>query len=546
MGRVAGKRECGVCGRVRRIEIRARDGRPDICTSCTPSRPGTCGVCGRTVRIARKATDDSPVVGICCYELPIAVCTDCRRTKPCYHSGGPEPVCPSCSALRRAPLCLDCGQRRVAHRRVDGGVICGSCDRKRGGTTAACHRCGTTAPLIKRLCAACRLREQVAELAAGADPTSAVVLAPFLRDLAEADNPLSTLRWFYTPGFEITRRLLAGEIPVSHQGLDEAAVVAPQPVGFVRAALVDSGVLEPRDEYSAKFALWHERAVLQIAAGADRAHVRAYATWHVAHQLARRVHRRGGVSYPSLKYARSLVTEAIKLVRWLHEQQLELADLRQDLVDEWVTTGGTTRRRVRLFLAWLERASVIARLEVAWDDRLPTRPALDDDRRFAILRRLLHDRELDPRDRFVGSVLLLYGKPTTQIASLRTIAINVDADGQTTLQLGRGEIQLPEPLDEIALALRDRQPKRTGTGGWLLPGRYAGTHITADTLRVRLKRYGIGPSREGRHAALLALAARLPAPILAERIGIHQARAAQWVRLAGSTYAEYVANRHAG
>ena len=318
------------------------------------------------------------------------------------------------------------------------------------------------------------------------------------------------------------------------------------PVAFVRAALVDSGVLEPRDEYSAKFALWHERAVLHIAAGADRAHVRAYATWHVAHQLARRVQRRGEVSYASLKYARSLVTEAIKLVHWLHEQQLELADLRQDLVDEWVTAGGTTRRRVRLFLAWLERASVIARLEVGWDDRVPTRPALDDDRRFAILRRLLHDRDVDLRDRFVGSVLLLYGKPITQIASLRTTAINVDADGQTTLRLGRGEIPLPEPLDAIALALRDRQPERTGTGGWLLPGRYAGTHITADTLRVRLKRYGIGPSREGRHAALLALAARLPAPILAERIGIHQARAAQWVRLAGSTYAEYVANRHAG
>ena len=47
------------------------------------------------------------------------------------------------------------------------------------------------------------------------------------------------------------------------------------------------------------------------------------------------------------------------------------------------------------------------------------RPALDDDRRFAILRRLLHDRELDLRDRFVGSVLLLYGKPITQIVALQ-------------------------------------------------------------------------------------------------------------------------------
>ena len=32
-------------------------------------------------------------------------------------------------------------------------------------------------------------------------------------------------------------------------------------------------------------------------------------------------------------------------------------------------------------------------LNVDWDDRLPTRPAIDDEQRFAILRRLLHDPE---------------------------------------------------------------------------------------------------------------------------------------------------------
>jgi hypothetical protein len=67
--------------------------------------------------------------------------------------------------------------------------------------------------------------------------------------------------------------------------------------------------------------------------------------------------------------------------------------------------------------------------------------------------------------------------------------------------------------------------------------------MTADRLQQRLKRYGIERSRESRYAALLALAARLPAPILAERIGIHQSRAAAWVRMAGSTYADYVAVR---
>jgi hypothetical protein len=75
--------------------------------------------------------------------------------------------------------------------------------------------------------------------------------------------------------------------------------------------------------------------------------------------------------------------------------------------------------------------------------------------------------------------------------------------------------------------------------GWLLPGRKPGTHIAAEHLRKRLAVHGI-TSRPGRHGALLALAGRLPAPILAERLGIHQARAAQWARAAGATYSGYV------
>ena len=76
-------------------------------------------------------------------------------------------------------------------------------------------------------------------------------------------------------------------------------------------------------------------------------------------------------------------------------------------------------------------------------------------------------------------------------------------------------------------------------GNLRLPGRKRGTHITAEHLRKRLAPHGI-TSRPGRHGALLALAGRLPAPILAERLGIHQARAAQWASAAGATYAPYV------
>jgi hypothetical protein len=113
---------------------------------------------------------------------------------------------------------------------------------------------------------------------------------------------------------------------------------------------------------------------------------------------------------------------------------------------------------------------VTGALQVDWDDRVPTRPAIDDEQRFAILRRLLHDPELDPRDRFAGSVLLLYGKPTTRMVALRTTDIHTTPDGETTLQLGRGEIPLPEPLAAVAQALRDQQLKRAGRDGWLIPG----------------------------------------------------------------------------
>jgi hypothetical protein len=133
---------------------------------------------------------------------------------------------------------------------------------------------------------------------------------------------------------ELQRGMFIAQDPPKH----EIAPRAPAAVAFVRAKLVGSGVLAVRDEPSAAFARWHAHAVERIAPGRDRAHVRAYATWNVAHQLAR-TSQRDRPTRASEKYARSLVSEAIKLVRWLHAQQLELGDLRQDLLDAWIADG---------------------------------------------------------------------------------------------------------------------------------------------------------------------------------------------------------------
>jgi hypothetical protein len=504
---------------VRKIHIRARGGNPDICDSCQPVTERPCGACGRVGRIVLAATADAPALGRCCYSEPQATCSACGRDRPCVGARDPAPLCSTCRTKGHTTQCVDCGQQRRPDRRVKGGVICAACTERRGGTCAACRDCATHARLIAGRCQSCRLGAFIAELRQRADPAAAAALEPFLAGLAASPNPASTLRRLQRPSFALLEQLLAGTVELNHAALDSAAgdVAHERAVAFLRDALVDHGVLERRDEHSAALARWQQHTIEQIAPGTDRAHVRAYATWHVAHQLARNVQRERATRAPQ-KYARSLINEAIKLVLWLHAQELALSDLRQDLIDTWITTGASTRRQVRLFLAWLERGDITPALHVAWHPRGRLAAPLDDEQRFSALRRLLHDRDADPRDRLAGCLLLLYAQPLTRTAALKSTDIALTANAQTTITLARGAIVLPEPLGSVALALRNQRLTTTAREGWLT-------------------------SRPGRHAALLALAARLPAPILAERLGFDPSRAAQWTRAAGGAYADYVAVR---
>ena len=492
---------------------------------------GVCGVCGRSGRLARRATADSPAVGRCCYRPPVAVCSVCETSRPCYGAAGPSPVCLTCVKTQRQKRCVDCGQLAPAARRVPGGVICQPCDRRRGSNTARCG-CGQTAPLVSGRCVACRLRRRVEELAAAADPDAARALAAFLAALAGSANAASMIRWTYTPGFGVCRRLLSGELEVSHAGLDRAAIDAPQAAAFLRAKLVDSGVLTVRDPQAASFAVWQQQATLRVPAGVDRAHVRAYATWQVAAELAGRA-RHGQIAYSSQKYARSLVTEAVNVVCWLHDQHLHLADLRQDLVDAWVLGGGSQRRRVRMFLRWLIRGGVIGALEVAWGQHPATRAAMSDDERLALLRRLLADEQLEASDRIAGCLLLLYAQPLTRIVTLTTSQLTITAAGNAEITLGRGAVKLPAALTDAARQVLARAASRvTDDRGWLFAGRHAGSHLSAEALGQRLARIGVGRAVSGRYGAMLALAGRLPAPILAQRIG-HRSKPRRGVGAAG-------------
>jgi hypothetical protein len=78
---------------------------------------------------------------------------------------------------------------------------------------------------------------------------------------------------------------------------------------------------------------------------------------------------------------------------------------------------------------------------------------------------------------------------------------------------------------------------------WLFPGSgNPGRPMAAGTLSRRLLEHGID-ARSTRNTALLTLAADLPAPVLADLLGLHVDTASRWVTYAKQDWSAYLAAR---
>lgn len=145
-----------------------------------------------------------------------------------------------------------------------------------------------------------------------------------------------------------------------------------------------------------------------------------------------------------------------------------------------------------------------------------------------------------------GALIVIYAQPLNKISRLRTTDLDVGPD-RVLVRLGTATIELPEPLADHARQLIDErrpQPRKArlpGDAGWLFPGA-PGRAIDPDTLSDRLARLGIRAAQH-RLAALLHLAADIPAPLLADLLGIHPNTAQVWSRLANRTWGDYQAMR---
>ncbi|WP_406407115.1 hypothetical protein [Streptomyces sp. NBC_01643] len=531
---------CGRCGRDLPVATRRPDGTP-LCSSCARHEADQmilCVLCDRVRPVGRRTTD-GPLCGAC-YRPTLRTCAFCGKgPRRCYRAATGMPRCDTCSRTRHT--CVGCGKNKYALARTEDGHLCGDCWRKDPVSYNSCRLCGRVEYLHSYgRCHSC-VRDQQVRDALSRDGAIRPDLQP-VHDILVADGAKAGLKRLERSSFRtILDALVDGTCPLTHEGLD--GLLPNKSVAFLRAALATAGVLPSRDERLAALEQWITSATEAVTDDSERKLVRRFATWHHLRRLRREAEKHP-LSPPQTTTARAGIRAAIALLAWLRGQDTELARCTQAHLDEWIDSGNTTRYNARGFIEWCRKNRHIGRsLAIPAFEKLSHVRPTDEDERWAITRRLMHDEDIAIEDRFAGLLVLLYAQRITTVSQLPITAV-ISEGPQTSLLLGTKPLLLPDPLDKLARKLLTRRRGHTTIGTssdspWLFPGAFAGQPLSSYHLGTRLKRLGIY-SRPGRTSALMGLSTQLPASVLTELLGISPETATAWTQ-SGGNWARYAA-----
>ena len=533
------RRRCGACDRVRLIARRGRDGQPDICDSCFAPPTATCSRCGQR-RPCNFASTAAPVCERCAPRR-LSICARCGADRPAAAVWDEGPVCDHCytAALRTRSQCQGCGKtRRLVHPPGASATTCADC----AGipTTHACVDCGIEDKLYERgRCDRCALRRRTHALLCDDHDIVRADLAAVAGAIVNAPVARSALNWLRnSAGAALLGDIASGRVDLTHDALD--AHPRPRAADYLRRMLVAHQVLPDRDDDLARFQRWSTELVAAVDRPADRRLLTTYATWHVTHRLRGRAARTSAPRTPTAT-ARHHLRAAAALLDWLADQQLSLTTIGQRDIDRWLLTGPGAYR-ARDFITWAADHRHVHDLTIPVI-HAATGAAMSPDTRWQAARRLLHDDTLELTDRVAGSLVLLYAQQLTRITAMTTADIVRRAD-HVTIRLGPHSIDVPPPLAGLIVELIDAG-RRRGIGApltspLLFPGHQPGRPLTPSHLGRRLRTIGV-PTMTGRRAALLDLAAQLPAAVLADLLGLHPTTAVNWVNNAAGDWNNYAA-----
>jgi hypothetical protein len=534
-------RRCGRCGSIREIAVRARGSAPDLCSACHRGPVGECSQCGRR-RTLKGRCDGKPICERC-YAPPPDRCGFCGQLAPITARWETGAVCVRCyPRIRARPVpCPGCGQLRVlASLDHTGHPVCRACAGK--AETYLCRRCGGPAGGFARgMCSGCALEERVNEVLG-----DKAGLAPIRDALCSAGNPKSVLTWLSrSNSARLLAELASHDRPLTHELLD----VFPRSHSRsqIRQALVHARLLPAREELIEDVEAWLDDQ-LDCAPRQHAQLVRPFARWMVLRRARNRARSRA-FTEASASWARQQIRVALDFLAWLDQHEIQLAHVKQSDIDTWLTTGLSQRYTVRYFLDWARRHRLVGPVTVPLRISKAPEQALPEDQRWQQLQRCLHDSSLPDQVRVAGALLLLYGQPISRTVQLKASQLS-HANGHTYLAFDRHPVLLPPILAQLIQELRAAATPAAVLGGrggpttWLFPGQVPGRHLTVNGLVRRLNDHGIR-ARASRNAALINLAADLPAAVLADLLGMHINTAVLWAHRARRDWASYLAARTA-
>jgi len=544
------RRPCGRCGQLKRIARNARDGQPDLCDGCYRGPEVTCSACGR-VRPCNRNQHGRPVCGTCHQRNRAGEpCARCGRTKPITTRWPLGPVCQSCytAVLRSPSACSRCGTAQpLIALDDDGAGVCGPCVGHAADYT--CRQCGRSGnPHSRGRCAHCVLAGRVSELLAGPGGTVAPQLEPLATALAAAPSPFPAIQWIKeSPNTRLLARLAAEGRTLSHELLDELPPSRNQ--RYIRQLLVHTGALDERNEDLERIPGWLEHEL----AGKPAAHAnlaRPFLHWFLLRRARQRAATRRHPASADRDLRRRLRV-ALEFLAWTDRHGLALAGLTQEHIDDWIAEAASQRRYlIRYFLKWTASRHLTRKLSVPSIPRQDPQDMLGEDDRWKLLQGCLTDDSMPADVRAAGAITLLFGPSAERLCHLTPDHLKLGGE-YDRLVLGRHPVLLPPRLAGLLRRLAEQpgprpQLSRSSPGPrWLFPGMVPGKPISTHAMTQKLGRHGI-TVRAARNAALAALAADLPAAILAGLLGMHVNTAVRWVTYARRDWFGYLASRAAG
>ena len=247
---------CSACGRMRKVSKRTAQGQA-MCNSCRLRDPATwkiCARCGELRRVNARTVGGDPVCPSC-YEPPSGNCTTCADVAPIAFRRADVTLCAPCYDRDQRPRrpCGRCGRLKVINRRARDGEpdLCNGCH---WAVEATCTQCGESGPgrgasVGAHVCLRCIAKHRLDDVLTAADGSVPEALGGLREAFLAAEQPRSIFVWLdRSPGAGLLRRLVTGEVQLSHYALDDL----PQTPSLrhLRQLLVATGALPERDPTS--------------------------------------------------------------------------------------------------------------------------------------------------------------------------------------------------------------------------------------------------------------------------------------------------------